>query len=170
MIWAIGFWHPWCVSVCVFLEPKTHVYPGMTVYGNSKTPIHSRFILKVTFGSNSPGKLSLKCYNCHIYLSIYLNHRPDPHIRIPEGFLDHIHLSEINVINCIDLHWWGLWICVTLVKTVSIYPSYLPHANHWASQVVLVVENLSANAGDIRDLGLIPGLGRSPGEWHGNLL
>ena len=31
-----------------------------------------------------------------------------------------------------------------------------------------VVKNLSANAGDIRDVGLIPGLGRSPGGGHGN--
>ena len=37
-----------------------------------------------------------------------------------------------------------------------------------ASQVALVVKNLPANAGDIRDTGLIPGLGRSPGWWHGN--
>ena len=28
----------------------------------------------------------------------------------------------------------------------------------WVSQVVLVVKNLPANAGDIRDMGLIPGL------------
>ena len=39
-----------------------------------------------------------------------------------------------------------------------------------ASQVVLVVKNLPANAGDIRDVGLIPGLGRSPGEGNGNPL
>ena len=39
-----------------------------------------------------------------------------------------------------------------------------------ASQVVLVVKNLPANAGDIRDTGSIPGSGRSPGEWHGNPL
>ena len=48
-----------------------------------------------------------------------------------------------------------------------------------ASQVMLVVKSLSANAGDIRDLGSIPGSGRSlkegmaihssilPGEFHG---
>ena len=30
--------------------------------------------------------------------------------------------------------------------------------------MVLVVKNLPANAGDIRDMGLIPGLGRSPGD------
>ena len=36
--------------------------------------------------------------------------------------------------------------------------------------VMLVVENPSANAGDLRDVGLIPGLGRSPGGEHGNPL
>ena len=33
-----------------------------------------------------------------------------------------------------------------------------------------MVKNLPANAGDIRDMGSIPGLGRSPGEGHGNPL
>ena len=36
--------------------------------------------------------------------------------------------------------------------------------------VVLVVKNLPANAGDIRDAGLIPGSGRSPGGGQGNAL
>ena len=36
--------------------------------------------------------------------------------------------------------------------------------------MVLVVKNMPTNAGDIRDLGLIPELGRSPGEGHGNSL
>ena len=40
----------------------------------------------------------------------------------------------------------------------------------WASQVALVVKNPPASAGDIRDVGLIPGLGRAPGGGHGNLL
>ena len=39
-----------------------------------------------------------------------------------------------------------------------------------ASQVVLVVKNLPVNAGDIRDVGSISALGRSPGEGHGNPL
>ena len=39
-----------------------------------------------------------------------------------------------------------------------------------AVQVVLVGKNLSTNAGDTRDLGLIPGSGRSPGEGNGNPL
>ena len=41
----------------------------------------------------------------------------------------------------------------------------------WASQVVLVIKNPPANAGDIgdkRDLGLIPGSGRSSGGGHDN--
>ena len=39
-----------------------------------------------------------------------------------------------------------------------------------ASHVVLVVENLPANAGDRRDVGSIPKLGRLPGEGNGNPL
>ena len=38
------------------------------------------------------------------------------------------------------------------------------------SQVALVVKNPPANAGDIRDMGLIPGLGRSPGGRYDNPL
>ena len=33
-----------------------------------------------------------------------------------------------------------------------------------------MVKNLPANAGDTRDMGLIPGLGRSPGEGNGKSL
>ena len=40
----------------------------------------------------------------------------------------------------------------------------------WASQVVLGVKNLPVSAGDLRDVGSIPGSGRSPGEGNGNLL
>ena len=46
----------------------------------------------------------------------------------------------------------------------------------WASQVALVGKNSPANARDLRDMGLIPGWGRSPGlgrsprEGHGNPL
>ena len=39
-----------------------------------------------------------------------------------------------------------------------------------ASQVALVVKNPPANAGDIRDLGSIPRISRSPGEGNGNPL
>ena len=44
------------------------------------------------------------------------------------------------------------------------------YALHRASQMALVVKNPPANAGDLRDAGLIPGSERSPGGGHGNLL
>ena len=40
----------------------------------------------------------------------------------------------------------------------------------WVSQVVLMVKVLPVNAGDVRDVGLIPALGRSPGAGNGNPL
>ena len=40
----------------------------------------------------------------------------------------------------------------------------------WASQVALVVKNTPANEGGIKDAGLIPGSGRSPGGGPGNPL
>ena len=39
-----------------------------------------------------------------------------------------------------------------------------------ASQVVMMIKNPPANAGDIRDAGSIPGLGKSRGGGHGNPL
>ena len=39
-----------------------------------------------------------------------------------------------------------------------------------ASQGGMVVKNPSASAGDTRDIGSIPGSGRSPGEGNGNPL
>jgi len=35
---------------------------------------------------------------------------------------------------------------------------------------VVLVKNPPANAGDVRNMGLIPGSGKSPGEGHGNPL
>ena len=40
----------------------------------------------------------------------------------------------------------------------------------FVSQVALVVKNVPANTGDVRDMGLIPGSGRSPGGWYGSPL
>ena len=38
----------------------------------------------------------------------------------------------------------------------------------WVSQVALMVKKSPLNVGDIRDVGSIPGLGRSPGGGLGN--
>ena len=51
-----------------------------------------------------------------------------------------------------------------------IWYSGLNRLNQWPSQVALVVKKPPANAGDTRDAGLIPGLGRFPGGGHGNPL
>ena len=45
-----------------------------------------------------------------------------------------------------------------------------PSTKEQASQMALVVKNLPVNAGDAIEMGLIPGLGRSPGEGHDNPL
>ena len=71
------------------------------------------------------------------------------------------------------IEWLGS--TATIVKDFSgtrdlVMPKqYIPsHISYSASQVALVVKNLPANAGGIRDVGLIPGLGRSPKWGHGN--
>ena len=53
-------------------------------------------------------------------------------------------------------------------KNHCYFMSLLPVAG--AFQVALVVKNLPANAGDVRDTSSIPGLGRSPRGGHGNSL
>ena len=54
------------------------------------------------------------------------------------------------------------WPHLSLYSTLVFY--------YRASQVVLVIKNPPVNAGDARDLGSIPGLGRSPRGGHGNPL
>ena len=54
-----------------------------------------------------------------------------------------------------------------LVSLLSLHYCYI---RTWASHVVLVVKNPPANAGDVRDQGSNPGLGRFPKGGHGNPL
>ena len=54
--------------------------------------------------------------------------------------------------------------------TLSIYEKPTAKIIIRVSQVALVLKNLPAKAGDIKDTGLIPGLGRSLGKRQGNLL
>ena len=58
--------------------------------------------------------------------------------------------------------------CLKHAKKKLIYKKIL--TPYWASQLALVVKNPPANAGDLRDEGSIPGLGRFPGEGNGNRL
>ena len=64
------------------------------------------------------------------------------------------------------LCWWR-----PLLVTVRISTLFKERSTSLgASPVALEEKNLPASAGDVRDEGLIPGLGRSPGGWHGNPL
>ena len=63
---------------------------------------------------------------------------------------------------------WILWHIMVACFLLSVYSWLLK--NYGAFQVALVVKNLPANVGDIRDVGSIPGSERSPGEGHSNLL
>ena len=61
-------------------------------------------------------------------------------------------------------------------REASTVPAPGCAASAWASAaspLAQLVKNLPASAGDTRDMGLIPGLGRSPGEgngYHSNIL
>ena len=66
--------------------------------------------------------------------------------------------------------WFLIWGTVDMEKSLQITTEKFEVMQRWASQVALVVKNLPANAGDLRDLGLVPGSGRSPGEGNGNPL
>ena len=69
------------------------------------------------------------------------------------GLLCPPHVAIYILVNIFNFHIW----------------TYL--LDIWASLVVVVVmKNPFANAGDIRDAGLIPRSGRSPGEGYGNPL
>ena len=52
-------------------------------------------------------------------------------------------------------------------ELLGVEPHRYFFVSHRASQVVLEVKNLPANAGDIRHTGSIPASERSPGEWDG---
>ena len=58
------------------------------------------------------------------------------------------------------------FLCCFLI--IYQYKIVICFCEEWTSQVALVVKNPPANAGDVRDAGSIPGLGRSPGGGHGN--
>ena len=66
---------------------------------------------------------------------------------------------EVQSLN----HW-------TAKKFSSSFVYIYTHTHTWDSQVALMVKNLPSNARDLRDVGSVPGSGRSPGEGNGNPL
>ena len=81
-------------------------------------------------------------------------------------FFHPISLKDPDIIS--SLHQLGM-LC-TLIYSLIHQSLVDPCDTPEASQVALVVKNLLANAGDVRDTGLIPGSGRSPQGGHGNPL
>ena len=70
---------------------------------------------------------------------------------------------------------WLGWASLNQLKALRANTKVFPENSAWAfnftsHQVVLVVKNPSVNAGDLSDVGLITGLGRSPGVDNGNSL
>ena len=80
-----------------------------------------------------------------------------------------INLSHINLILDQPEELGTEQFCFSFTKCID-YQSSIIQLVRRTSQVALVVKNLPANEADIRDVGLIPGLGRSPGGGYGNPL
>ena len=55
-----------------------------------------------------------------------------------------------------------------MIEVSGVFVVCIPYRKNRASQVALVVNNPSTSAGDIRDMGLISGLGRFAGGGQGN--
>ena len=56
------------------------------------------------------------------------------------------------------------------LSVIILYMAKVTECSFFMLLMALVVKNPPANTGDIRDTGLIPGLGRSSGEGNGNPL
>ena len=73
-------------------------------------------------------------------------------------------------ISCIGrqvLYHWATW---EVPNLQYMYLNKCGLNSKWASLVAQQVKNLPTNAGDLRDVGSVPGLGRSLGEGNGNPL
>ena len=73
------------------------------------------------------------------------------------------HIYCLKQLNFVLLDW-------ILIINIIISNYYYDYYDLETSQMALVVKNPPANAGDIRDTGSIPRLGRFPGEGIGNPL
>ena len=85
-------------------------------------------------------------------------HSPPTSIPIPSLWVIPVHQPWASCI--MHRTWTGDWFHIWYYTSLS----------KRASQVVLAVKNPSASAGDVRDLGSLPGFQRSPGGGHGNPL
>ena len=97
------------------------------------------------------------------------------HIHLSLTYLWALLLSKVNQWDwpsCNFSHFVFLTIIQTGCPVAFSWPWFFRSSwqQIWDSQIVLVVKNPFANAGDIRDVGLTPGSERSHGWQHGNPL
>ena len=87
--------------------------------------------------------------------------------------LSHVRLfAEVRYVDCYELTCVSLKyirIVKFLTQNVTVFGGRITREIK-LNQVVLVVKNLPANAGNLRDMGSILGSGRSPGGGHSNQL
>ena len=77
--------------------------------------------------------------------------------------------TELNFLLYIKhCEFFFFFLATSYFCALQIFQSFVLGMVKQGSQVVVVVKNPPANAGDIRDMGSIPGLGRSRGGGHGN--
>ena len=84
--------------------------------------------------------------------------------------------SQVSLLKPLPCQCHPFWLLV--LPSLSLLPLFLRKipsnssffSSRWASELMLVVKNPTASAGDARDLGSIPGSGRSPVVRNGNPL
>ena len=147
------FYHSFLVKCYLFFHTETydfhHEMLSEVIHGLSTHTSSPRFIL------------GIPSYNLYLGCIFFLTWKPGElyqdvkdngaclgDLHDPFGGQDHKPELELNVLSIL----------------FDVY------TKQGASQVALVIKNLSANAGDIGDAILIPGLRRLPGDGHGNPL
>ena len=132
----------------LFPKDNNEIYEKKCLKNMCLTALHTNWYYTV-----SPAPRDEKCQiiSCH----------PE------EGFLL---LPPIQIFWLEDPFPWKRVLCywLTPIPADALVSIHRVSRYAGASQVALVVKNTPANAGDVRDTGSIPGLGRSPEVGHGN--
>ena len=113
-----------------------------------------------TFSLLHPG--ALLCFlNCCFHSALPLRELPPACHHLPPGLASAFMIFKVMWLHYSYILWFKLSVhCMSLSPQLPVN----------LTQVALVVKNPPANAGDSRDIGWIPGWGRSPGGGNGNPL